>query len=1144
MLWTKLSQPEPSVQGAERRRQSSLLVGLVLVMIPCIMLTALAWVLLTQTAFFSNPEAIICLLTSLALLIPYGLARQGRYEQSAVFTIVLLTLAMCAAAVPTASSSELRLLMWLIIPIFVSSVFLSLRTTMLVIVAVCVAMLAFPLIVPGVPIQGVFPGPLGFIILVSALILVFTIHRNALERDRRSQVVTRDLLLSAVTDGMMDVITQLDAQGKIIYLSPSNERLTGYPSDDLIDKLYPQSLIHPDDLERVKAVSKAAAEQGIPARYQYRFRHADGHYLWLETIGHRVDLDDHSTRSFLVTRDISEHKEAQERLRQQNELLQTIFDHIPVMIALYDSDLNFRLLNRAHAETLGWSLDDSDSAAMMASLYPDPAERERMFAAMRSGEAGWRDTVQVTRSGGLIDTTWANIRLSDGTSIGIGQDITQRKQAEAALQRSNDDLEQQVAARTAELSETNARLQEQILQREQAERRLIEEHTLIRTLFDILPDLLYIKDRSSRFLLANQPMAQFYAQASPDALIGTSDFDFLPREIAAEFFDDEQEIIQTGVPLINKEEATLNASGEVRWFLTTDVPLRDSTGEITGIVGVSRDITVRREAEAALRRLNEQLEQGVQERTAELLRANTRLEAEIAEHAQAEVTLKELAGALEQQARLLDEVLSTTPELFAMLDRDGRFLYLNPPALQLLGLTVEESHHKTWRELAVPPEFGSQLASRLERVFLTGEVDVAEQRIAYANSGTLREFESVLSPIHDLSGKVAAAVMTNRDVTAHKQTESALRASEERYRIISELISDYAYSYRVAPDGTIQGDWTTESFTRVTGYPVETDVNWGSYSLYHPDDAPLAAEGVERVLKGEAVTGEYRIIRRDGVVRWLRIHRQPVWDVVEGRVVRYYGVAADITEEKQAAREKLVVELERERLSLMSRFVLAVSHDFRTSLANIETSRYLIGRLLTATDLDRVASKLTTIHECVDHLTAQLENFSTVSFLAHPNLRRCDINPMMLTLADEHRSQAAERSLTLAVDLAADLPSVRADEEELKRAIRHMMMNALNYTLSGGVITLCTRVIEQQVAIEVRDTGVGIAPDHLNHIFELFYRADPSRAIHSGGVGLGLSIVKMVADAHAGRVMVNSSAGKGSVFTLLLPIAQPDAEPA
>jgi signal transduction histidine kinase len=99
-----------------------------------------------------------------------------------------------------------------------------------------------------------------------------------------------------------------------------------------------------------------------------------------------------------------------------------------------------------------------------------------------------------------------------------------------------------------------------------------------------------------------------------------------------------------------------------------------------------------------------------------------------------------------------------------------------------------------------------------------------------------------------------------------------------------------------------------------------------------------------------------------------------------------------------------------------------------------------------------------------------------------------------------------------------------------------LLNNAMNHTPRGGSVRLRTYVSEGRACVEVADTGVGITPEHLPRIFDLFYRADESRSVNSGGVGLGLSIVKMVADAHGGQVTVESRPGEGSVFTLALPI--------
>jgi PAS domain S-box-containing protein len=142
-----------------------------------------------------------------------------------------------------------------------------------------------------------------------------------------------------------------------------------------------------------------------------------------------------------------------------------------------------------------------------------------------------------------------------------------------------------------------------------------------------------------------------------------------------------------------------------------------------------------------------------------------------------------------------------------------------------------------------------------------------------------------------------------RDITERKAIENALRESRERYRIISELISDYAFAFGVEPDGTLIHEWITESFTRITGFTyTELDLR-GQYSLFHSEDKARAHDDVRRVIQGEAVSGEYRIVTKEGKTRCIHIFRQPVWDQEKQRVIRFYGVAQDITARKQSEDE-------------------------------------------------------------------------------------------------------------------------------------------------------------------------------------------------------------------------------------------------
>ncbi len=143
---------------------------------------------------------------------------------------------------------------------------------------------------------------------------------------------------------------------------------------------------------------------------------------------------------------------------------------------------------------------------------------------------------------------------------------------------------------------------------EQASRRLAEERALLRTLIDGLPDPTFVKDRNSRFALSNTAHLQALGAASEQEIVGQTDFDRFPQELAAGFYADEQEIMRTGQPLINREEYVVDEQGERRWLWTTKVPLRDEQGRVTGIVGINRDITDRKRAEAVLQRRGAQLE--------------------------------------------------------------------------------------------------------------------------------------------------------------------------------------------------------------------------------------------------------------------------------------------------------------------------------------------------------------------------------------------------------------------------------------------------------------------------------------------------------------------------------------------------------
>ncbi len=130
--------------------------------------------------------------------------------------------------------------------------------------------------------------------------------------------------------------------------------------------------------------------------------------------------------------------------------------------------------------------------------------------------------------------------------------------------------------------------------------RLEQELNLLRTLVNAMPDAIYAKDKNSRFLLANEAETRLLGGESSEDLIGKSDLDFFPEEMARGYYDDEQALIQSGRPLINHEERVRDSQGKLLWFLTTKIPVRDDRGEVAGIVGIGRDITALKRAQEDL----------------------------------------------------------------------------------------------------------------------------------------------------------------------------------------------------------------------------------------------------------------------------------------------------------------------------------------------------------------------------------------------------------------------------------------------------------------------------------------------------------------------------------------------------------------
>lgn len=257
-----------------------------------------------------------------------------------------------------------------------------------------------------------------------------------------------------------------------------------------------------------------------------------------------------------------------------------------------------------------------------------------------------------------------------------------------------------------------------------------------------------------------------------------------------------------------------------------------------------------------------------------------------------------------ESTELYRDLFDNANDAIALFELDGTILTVNRGAERLLGWTRAELKGRHYRTVATPATVA--IATARERRVLAGEKlpsSTFEAELV-RKDGTVVPVEARTRVLRDQAGRPIRYQGIYRDITERKQAERALRESEERYRIVSQSISDYAFSFRIDAHGVLTIEWLTDSFTQITGYTVaELLGKPNPLSIYiHPEDLDQVLHTVRSLPPGTPTTYEFRIIRKDGIVRWLQSRAQAITDAA-GHLVRLYGAARDITERKEQETE-------------------------------------------------------------------------------------------------------------------------------------------------------------------------------------------------------------------------------------------------
>jgi len=671
--------------------------------------------------------------------------------------------------------------------------------------------------------------------------------------------------------------------------------------------------------------------------------------------------------------------------------------------------------------------------------------------------------------------------------------------------------------------------------RKAAEDALAAERNLLRTVIDLIPDNIFVKDTDHHFVMANAALANVNGKESSDDLIGLNDYELLPKPMADRFYEDERAVMESGQPLINHEEPFASyASGEI-WYLTTKVPWRDRRGKIVGLVGVSRDITERREYERVLKGAHDELEARVYERTAELVRANDDLQQQVAERHRAE-------QALQSERNLLRTLIDHLPDYIYVKDLNSRFIIGNQAVARVMGANSPEALVGRTDFDFYPPEAAAQFYGDERQMFLTGQamLDYEEPSPDLAG-GITRWILTSKVPLVDSEGRMTGLVGIGRDITARKQTEDKLREQQDFLR---QLIDNNPGLIFVK---NIDGRFTlvNKSVADLYGTTVEeaigkTDAELGVdpevAQRFMDDDREVITTLTPKFIPEEPV---FNTSTQE--LRWVQTNKIPLLMADGGYHV--LGISTDITERRNAEKQSLELAVERERVRLLANFIRDASHDFRTPLSTINTSLYLLGR---TSITDKQRHHLDVIQQEAAHLGKLLEGMLKMTRLDSEHFFRfssVDVNALLETIHVRDADAARRKNIDFSLALDERRIGVIADVSELERALSELVKNALQFTQPNQSIRLSTLVEAGEAVISIEDTGPGIDHEDQAHVFERFFRADKARSSDTGGVGLGLSIAQKIVEVHGGRITLESVPGNGSVFRIYLPLSQEPSAP-
>ena len=878
---------------------------------------------------------------------------------------------------------------------------------------------------------------------------------------RESEALFRSLV-EISTEGVI-IINQ---SGSYQYLSPAMERIMGYSNAELIGRSA-FDFLHPNDLELAqREFVKLLEYPDYVVMTELRAIRKDGGISVLESSAKRLPNGD----IVAYSHDITERKLAEENLRTSEAYHRSIIENsIDGLTLVNPATGKFNYVSPSFERLLGYSSDELNALEPGALMHPEEIRQAQADSARmlkNPGQPVISDGRLRHKNGAWIEVESSCKILPSGEVLGNFRDITERKLAEEKLRESEADF-----------------------------RSLIENSS----------DGIVIFDREGIFRFVSPGLTRIVGWDAPEligqtwhALAHPDDLEYT-RSIFHQVFENPGQVFVHEGRFRHKDGS---------WRVMEIVGKLHPNGRV---VTNSRDITDRKQSEEKLRRLNEELEQRVEERTAEVKR--------------------------------LAAIIEAMPDYVGIADLQGNSLYVNRAGRHLVGKPERDTSH--WNVAQCYPDNYSEQLQPMFSAMQRGETWSGELDIQHLDGHRIPT-DHVIFPLHAANGQIESYAAIIRDITERKRTEAALRESEERFRTIAQASPIPILISRMS-DGTIL--YANPSLSDLIRVPLDQVVGQKTPNFYYdPTDRVRILNEVKT--KGFTRDFEFRGKRADNTDFWAAITIQPV--MYDSEQVMLAGVY-EITELKQIQHElQQAKEVAESANKAKSTFLANMSHEIRTPMnAVIGMTSLLLETSLNAKQRDFVETirssgdvLLTIINDILDFSKIEAGKMELVN-------RPLDLRNSIETTLDLLAPRMAEKNLNVAYYMENDVPyAIQGDSTRLRQILVNLVGNAVKFTEKGEIVMRISamRLVAQPINVaskyelhfEVCDTGIGIPTDKQDRLFQSFSQVDPSSTRVYGGTGLGLAISKRLAEMMGGRMWVESTGipGEGTMFHFTIQVAE------